>query len=430
MRIVQLAPGAGGGFYCENCIRDAMLVRQFHKMGHEATALPMYLPSGNQQGEFEKGPMFFGGINVWLQQHLGLFRKTPRWLDRLFDWQKLLAKISSKTGLASPKELGETTISMLKGTDGRQVKELNRMLDWLELPENKPQVVILSNALLAGLAGPIQKRLNCAIVCLLQDEDGFVDGLGEPWSGQVWKLMQQCAADVNLFIAVSRYYQILMTDKLALAPHRVTLVYPGLNTADYSPAAQKPAEPVIGFLARTCYDNGLDILVDAMALLSKDARFNSIRLNICGGKTSADNDYLRGVEAKIEQQGLGGRVQWFDDFTAQGRNTFLRDISVLCVPYRKPVACGLSVLEAMACGTGFVEPKTGVFNELAQLSQAGFLYEPDTPAALGEALGRVFAGTETVSQMGRKGREAAENHFNIQNTSRFMIDLLEGVIRT
>jgi hypothetical protein len=27
-------------------------------------------------------PVFFGGVNVWLQQHSALFRWLPRWLDR------------------------------------------------------------------------------------------------------------------------------------------------------------------------------------------------------------------------------------------------------------------------------------------------------------------------------------------------------------
>jgi glycosyltransferase involved in cell wall biosynthesis len=427
MRIVQLAPGAGGGFYCENCIRDAMLVRQFHKMGHEAIALPMYLPSGDQQGDFKKGPMFYGGINVWLQQHLGLFRKTPRWLDRMFDGQKLLAKVSSKTGLASAKELGQTTISMLRGSDGKQVKELNRMLDWLDAPENKPDVVILSNALLAGLAGPIRRRLNCAIVCLLQDEDGFVDGLGEPWTGRVWELMRHCAADVDLFISVSQYYQALMTEKLALAPHRIQMVYPGLNLQDYPAAGQKPAEPVIGYLARMCENNGLDILVDAILILAKE-NAAPVRLRICGGKTAADTHYLQGIEDKIHRQGLFRQVEWVEDFGVESRKAFLRDITLLCVPYRLPAACGLSVLEAMASGTGFVEPKTGVFVELSEISRAGLLYDPNTPEALADILKLWVFNQQVTSEMGQKARRAIEAHFNIQKTSQSMIELMEGVI--
>ncbi len=52
--------GAGGGFYCENCVRDAMMLRQLCRLGHDAIALPMYLPAGPEQQDIPKGPLFFG----------------------------------------------------------------------------------------------------------------------------------------------------------------------------------------------------------------------------------------------------------------------------------------------------------------------------------------------------------------------------------
>ena len=91
MRIVQITPGSGGSFYCENCLRDSVLVRQILKLGHDVVMVPVYLPLGIDRDErVEDVPIFFGGINVYLQQKSGLFRWTPRWLDRLFDSEKLL----------------------------------------------------------------------------------------------------------------------------------------------------------------------------------------------------------------------------------------------------------------------------------------------------------------------------------------------------
>jgi glycosyltransferase involved in cell wall biosynthesis len=427
MRIVQLAPGAGGEFYCENCIRDAMLVRQLHRLGHDAIAVPMYLPGVAEQGDTIEGPIFFGGVNVWLQQHLGLFRKTPRWVDRWFDSPGLLKKAIRMAGITSTKELGQTTISMLEGRHGRQVKELDRLLDWLAAEENKPDVVILSNALLAGLAGPIRRRLNCSVVCLLQDEDGFIDGLGVPWAEQVWKLMRQCAADVDLFIAVSQYYQAKMAEKLSLKPERIRCVYPGLDVEAYQAATQKPEILTIGFLARMCKEDGLDILVDALIILAKGGELNPVRLKICGGQTAADKRYVQTIREKLQSRGLAEEVEWVDDFGIESRKSFLQRISLMCVPVRKAAAYGLCVLEAMACGVGFIEPKAGVFEELAQLSGAGILYEPNEPAALAEAIRPLLSDKEAVTQMGQKARQAIESHFDIRKTSQSLIELLKGV---
>jgi glycosyltransferase involved in cell wall biosynthesis len=429
MRIVQLAPGAGGGFYCENCIRDAMLARQLYRLGHEAIVLPMYLPGGAEQEDIAKGPMFFGGINVWLQQRLGIFRKTPRWVDRWFDRPGLLRMAAKKAGMVSAKELGQTTISMLEGRDGRQVKELDRLLDWLDTPENKPDVVILSNALLAGLAGPIRRRLNCTVACLLQDEDGFVDGLGAPWAERVWELMRRCTAEVDLFIAVSRYYQTLMAEKLSLKPERIQCVYPGLDVETYPVAARKPETPAIGFLARMCKEDGLDILVDALAILAKGGESIPVRLKICGGQTAADKCYVQTIREKLQSCGLAGRVEWIEEFGIESRKSFLQRISLMCVPFRRAAAYGLCVLEAMACGVGFVEPRAGVFEELEQLSGAGVLYEPNEPAALAEAIRPLLSDRGAVMQMGQKARQAIESHFDIRKTSQSLIELLEGVRR-
>ena len=80
----------------------------------------------------------------------------------MFDSQRLLGWAASKAGMTSSADLADTTISMLNGEEGRQIKELERLVEWLELPDNRPDVVVLSNVMLVGLARFIKKRLgNC-----------------------------------------------------------------------------------------------------------------------------------------------------------------------------------------------------------------------------------------------------------------------------
>lgn len=429
MRIVHLATGAGGGFYCENCIRDAMLLRQFHKLGHDAVALPMYLPAGFEHQDVAKGPLFFGGVNVYLQQKFNFFRRTPRWFDKWLDSPKLLTQLSKRASMTGASQLGEMTLSMLQGKDGKQVKELVRLLDWLILPENKPDVVILSNALLLGLAKPIREKLGCAVVSFLQDEDGFVDGLGEPWSRQVWDLMRQCAADADLFIAVSRYYQSFMSEKLALTPLKIRQIYPGLNLDEYQSVSDLPQFPTIGFLARMCQDNGLDILIDAACRLAEDSRLQNICLKICGGKTRDDEAMLTKIRSRITSSNLQNRIEFITDFDVSIRREFLRSISIMCVPFCKPAAYGLCVLEAMASGVGFIQPAAGVFREYAELSGAGVLFAPNNSIQLAESLRPLLLNRQKMQQMGQNGRRAIEQHFNLLNAGRQLAELLEGVIQ-
>ena len=99
MKIVHIVPGAGGTFYCPNCMRDCALVRELRRQGHDVLMVPMYLPvlidSNGITGDV---PVFFGGINVFLQQKLSLFRKTPRWVDRIFDSPWMLRQAAAREG--------------------------------------------------------------------------------------------------------------------------------------------------------------------------------------------------------------------------------------------------------------------------------------------------------------------------------------------
>ena len=181
MRIAQFTPGAGDNTYCENCLRDAALVEALRKLGHEVLMIPLYLPLRVDERErLSNAPIFFGGINVYLQQQSAIFRKTPRWIDRIFDLKKLLEWASGRSGMVNAHVLGQTTISMLQGEYGRQVKELERLVRWLNKKENRPDIVCLSNVLLAGMAGRIRQTTGTPVVCLLQDEDKFLNELASP----------------------------------------------------------------------------------------------------------------------------------------------------------------------------------------------------------------------------------------------------------
>ncbi|MCX5671317.1 MAG: glycosyltransferase family 1 protein, partial [Planctomycetota bacterium] len=181
MRIIQITPGAGTNFYCENCLRDNALVLELRRQGHDALMVPLYLPLVTEGPDATAGvPIFFGGINVYLQQKLALFRRTPRWLDRLLDARGLLKWASGRAEMTKARDLGEATLSMLRGEDGRQVKELERLVAWLAV-QDRPDVICLSNALLAGLVRRMKAALGVPVVSMLQDEDGFLDALPEPY---------------------------------------------------------------------------------------------------------------------------------------------------------------------------------------------------------------------------------------------------------
>jgi glycosyltransferase involved in cell wall biosynthesis len=429
VKIVQITPGSGDNFYCENCLRDAALVTAMHRLEHDVILLPMYLPLQVDKRELPpEAPIFFGGINVYLQQKLSIFRKTPRWLDRLFDSPSLLEWASRKAGMTSAKDLAETTISMFKGRHGRQIKELDRLIEWLACDENRPQIAILSNVLLIGLAKPISEKLGAKVVCLLQDEDGFLDGLMPPYTQQAWNLVTKHSRDVDLFVSVSEYYANLMQQKLRLDKKRLEVVHMGISPDGYHLRQNLPEVPTIGYLSRMCPERGLDTLVDAFIKIKRIERLKNTKLRIAGGKTSADEPFLEDIRLKLNSHGLSDDVEFLPSFERASKLEFLHSLSVLSVPEKKPVAYGLYVLEALASGVPVVEPAIGVFPELMDMTGGGLLYQDNTAKGLAAAIQSLLLDPDYAQKLGQKGRNAILDRFKIDRTAEKMMSIFERIV--
>ncbi|MBC8377916.1 MAG: glycosyltransferase family 4 protein [Planctomycetes bacterium] len=417
MRIIQLTPGSGDNFYCENCLRDLTLVRAFQRAGHDITMVPMYLPINTGPQPFPShAPIFFGGVNVYLQQKLRLFRKTPRWLDRFFDNSFLLNSVGKLAGMTSAKDLGQTTLSMLQGRGGKQLKELERLVDWLAAMDPKPEVIIVSNILLAGLAPSLKERLNIPVVCLLQDEEGFLDTLPKPYADQCWQLVRQHAASFDALICVSDYYQQVMQERLEIQADSMPVIPMGLHPAGFEPSPELPQVPTLGFLSKMSRDHGLDILINALHLLRRDDRLKYTMLRMTGGKGPGDRMFLKKMQNRINAMGLSNAVDYVDDYTDHSRKQFLQTISVMVLPARKPLAYGLFALEACAASRPFVLPDLGVFPELVEKTQAGVLYHPNNPVRLAEVLRSLLTDPQKMLQLGRHGRQAVETTYSIDKT--------------
>jgi hypothetical protein len=83
--------------YCGNCLRDNALVATLRQMGHEVTMVPLYLPlTLDETDQSADTPIFFSGINVYLEQKSALFRSTPGWFRKLLGGRKLLKWASGK----------------------------------------------------------------------------------------------------------------------------------------------------------------------------------------------------------------------------------------------------------------------------------------------------------------------------------------------
>src|SRR5262245_37106132 len=212
MKILVITAGAAG-MYCGSCLRDNALAAELLKQGHDVSLVPIYTPTLTDEPNVSLHRVFFGGISVYLEQHVPLFRHTPKLLDKLWDSEAALKMVAKRSIAVDPQSLAEMTVSMLKGEDGNQRKELESLIDWLK-SEPLPEIINLPNALLIALAGPMKRELNVPIACTLQGEDLFLTGLGEPYRAQSLELIRSSVKFVDGFIAVSEFYAEAMCREL------------------------------------------------------------------------------------------------------------------------------------------------------------------------------------------------------------------------
>jgi hypothetical protein len=96
---------------------------------------------------------------------------------------------------------------MLEGRDGLHRRELDKLLDWLG-SEAKPDVVTLPYTLLIAMAKPIREAIGRPVVCGLQGEELFLDGLPEPWRSRSLELIRSQVANVDAFARSAEFRRL------------------------------------------------------------------------------------------------------------------------------------------------------------------------------------------------------------------------------
>ena len=416
---MQLTPGTGN-FLCGSCLRDNALALSLRRLGHDCVLAPLYLPFFLEESEAPESDdtVRMGGINVFLQQKLPWLRFLPRLLANRLDSPRLLRWAASHGDMTSPQVLGKMTLSMLRGEEGRQLHELEKLVHWLDSIA-APDVVLLSNAMLSGLARTIRETLDRPVLCTWQGEAPFLDGLPEPYRGQAWATLKERSRDVDGFLPVSRFTAEMMRERLDIEEKRVHVVPNGIDVADF--VALEPAQdaqPTVGYLARLCEDKGLPTLVEAFLQLHEGGRVPGIRLQIGGVALAEDQPLLARLRKRIHAAGATGAVDLKTNLSRAQKLELLSSISVFSVPALYGESFGLYLLEALAAGVPVVQPRHAAFPEILASAGGGILVDPGDPAALAAGLEELLSDPDRARALGRAGRAAVREQFSAERMAR------------
>jgi glycosyltransferase involved in cell wall biosynthesis len=315
----------------------------------------------------------------------------------------------------------------LRGADGLQAKELEKLVAFLET-DFRPDVVLLTNVLLSGLIPELSRRLRVPVIPTLQGDDIFLDALPAVARDECLALIRRNCADVPVVLATSSYYADHMANYAGLPRERIRVAYPGLNLAGHGihTRPQNPV-PVIGYYARICPEKGFHVLVDAYILLRKFGG-PAYPLLASGWLGESNRAFYADQVKKLEAAGFAGDFSYTPTPDHAGKVRFFSSIDLLSVPttYREPK--GLYVLEAWANGVPVLLPRHGTFPELIAAGGGGELHEPNDPAALAAHLAALLEDAPQRRELGRRGREAVETRFHAGQMAADVATILQTVL--
>jgi glycosyltransferase involved in cell wall biosynthesis len=425
MRILYITAGAGR-MVCGSCLRDGALAAALTRKGHDVLLVPVYTPLRLEGENVAVDRVFYGGINVFLQQKFGLFRHTPRWLDRLLDHPALLRLAARFQGMTAARDLAELTISTLQGEHGRQRKEWRRLLDWLE-GQPRPDAVLLSNTMLAALAEPLRRRLGAPVHSLVSGEDLFIDDFPEALREQTLDVLRRRAGECDGLIAANRAYAEHMAGYLSVGRERVHVAPLGIDCRGYPDTPPPaPVDFTVGFLARICPQKGLRHLVEAVGVLNRDSSKAPCRLKVAGYLGAEYRAYLGDVLSDVERWGLRERFEQVGELNRDGKIAFLSGLSCFSVPSVALESKAQFIPEALAAGVPVVLPRHGCFPEWVEATGGGLLCEPGDAASLAAAFGRLRDDPALRERLGAAGRRVVRERFTIEH----MADSVLGVLQS
>jgi glycosyltransferase involved in cell wall biosynthesis len=178
-----------------------------------------------------------------------------------------------------------------------------------------------------------------------------------------------------------------------------------------------PDAPVLLALAALVRRKGLDVLLDALALVPFGPGSPAPHLWIAG-----DGPERAALEGQARRLCLGDRVRFL------GRREDAPDLLAACDAFVLPSrqeGLGVAALEAMAAGRPVVATRVGGLGDAVVDGRTGLLVPPDDAKALAEALVRLLASPTLRAELSAEGPKRIAEGFLAEQ----MVDAYEALYR-
>ncbi|MCK4374374.1 MAG: glycosyltransferase family 4 protein, partial [Candidatus Brocadiae bacterium] len=179
---------------------------------------------------------------------------------------------------------------------------------------------------------------------------------------------------------------------------------------------------LVGFVAhfvQRCKKH--ETLVRAAARLKNN---DAIAFVIVGG-VGPDPSYYNEVRELARRLSVAERIKFVGYQSDVASYLNAMDVVVSCT---EGEACGLNLLEAMACGKPVIATNSGGIPEFVQDGRTGMLYPLDDDEALARCIERMACSPEMARSMGALARKRARAMFALQPHADAIASVYERVL--
>lgn len=220
-----------------------------------------------------------------------------------------------------------------------------------------------------------------------------------------------------------------------VAPGRVTVIPNAVDVREFpfrpEPDAALRARlgldhgRVVGFAGSFYGYEGLDLLIDAFAILAP--KWPTLRVLLVGGGPQEP-----ALRAQAAARGVAGRVVFAGRVPHAEVQRYYELIDVLAYPRRRmrltDLVTPLKPLEAMAQGRMFVASDVGGHRELVRDRETGFLFKSDDVQALAQSLDAVLSDEDPWPRIAAHARRFVESERTWARSVRRYQDVYSSVV--
>lgn len=203
-------------------------------------------------------------------------------------------------------------------------------------------------------------------------------------------------------------------------PHVAAVVPHGVDTQRFQPAAHRqsawqqlglPGQYGIGIVGRVRPEKGTDLFVEAMCrVLPQRPGFTAV---IIGRAKPAEADFEKKLRQQLQNHGLEHRVIFVGEKPPHELPKLLSSLSLLVASPRYE-GFGMTPLEAMSSGLAVVATDTGIFRQIIEEDQTGYVVGIDQIDALSQAVLKITADPHRLHEMGRRARQVAVERLSLE----------------